>query len=147
MHVTSRRGFLKIAAAGAAGAALSPALGRAAGKTVTLLHESSFIPPFDEYMQNVLAPAYEKETGVKIVYEIISVGSSPARIASISETGTGADITMNLILIPFLYDENTPMSATSPRWERSRAAGTPPPGKWRSSTANGRRSRSARSGS
>jgi len=23
-------------------------------------------------------PAYEKETGVKIVYEIISVGSSPA---------------------------------------------------------------------
>jgi multiple sugar transport system substrate-binding protein len=105
MHVTSRRGFLKIAAAGAAGAALSPALGRAAGKTVTLLHESSFIPPFDEYMKNVLAPAYEKETGVKIVYEIISVGSSPARIASISETGTGADITMNLTLIPFLYDE------------------------------------------
>jgi len=86
MHVTSRRGFLKIAAAGAAGAALTPALGRAAGKTVTLLHESSFIPPFDEYMKNVLAPAYEKETGVKVVYEIISVGSSPARIASISET-------------------------------------------------------------
>ena len=105
MDVTSRRGFLKIAAAGAAGAALTPALGRAAGKTVTLLHESSFIPPFDEYMKNVLAPAYEKETGVKIVYEIISVGSSPARIASISETGTGADITMNLTLIPFLYDE------------------------------------------
>jgi multiple sugar transport system substrate-binding protein len=105
MDVTSRRGFLKIAAAGAAGAALMPALGRAAGKTVTLLHESSFIPPFDEYMKNVLAPAYEKETGVKIVYEIISVGSSPARIASISETGTGADITMNLTLIPFLYDE------------------------------------------
>src|SRR5207248_3065054 len=105
MHVTSRRGFLKIAAAGAAGAALTPALGRAAGKTVTLLHESSFIPPFDEYMKNVLAPAYEKETGVKIVYEIISVGSSPARIASISETGTGADLTMNLTLIPFLYDE------------------------------------------
>ena len=105
MDLTSRRGFPKIAATGAAGAALMPALGRAAGKTVTLLHESSFIPPFDEYMKNVLAPAYEKETGVKIVYEIISVGSSPARIASISETGTGADITMNLILIPFLYDE------------------------------------------
>ena len=80
MDVTSRRGFLKIAAAGAAGAALTPAFGRAAGKTVTLLHESSFIPPFDEYMKNVLAPAYEKETGVKIVYEIISVGSSPARM-------------------------------------------------------------------
>src|SRR5690349_7625736 len=60
--VTSRRGFLKIAAAGAAGSALTPAFGRAAGKTVTLLHESSFIPPFDEYMKNVLAPAYEKET-------------------------------------------------------------------------------------
>ena len=105
MHVTSRREFLKLTAAGAAGAGLTPGFGRAAGKTVTLLHESSFIPPFDEYMKNVLAPAYEKETGVKVVYEIISVGSSPARIASISETGTGADITMNLTLIPFLYDE------------------------------------------
>src|SRR5436305_12885093 len=105
MDVTSRRGFLKIAAAGAAGAALTPALGRAAGKTVTLLHESSFIPPFDEYMKNVLAPAYEKETGVKNVYDIISVGSSPARIASISETGTGADPSMNLLLLLLLYDE------------------------------------------
>jgi multiple sugar transport system substrate-binding protein len=105
MHATSRRRFLELAGLGAAAAAIGPRRAPAAGKTVTLLHESSFIPPFDEYMKNVLAPAYEKETGVKIVYEIISVGSSPARIASISETGTGADITMNLTLIPFLYDE------------------------------------------
>jgi multiple sugar transport system substrate-binding protein len=101
----SRRDFLKIAVAGAAGAAFAPGTGRAAGKTVTLLHESSFIKPFDEYVQNVLAPAYEKETGIQVAYEIISVGSSPARIASIAETGTGADITMNLTLIPFLFDE------------------------------------------
>jgi multiple sugar transport system substrate-binding protein len=101
----SRRDFLKLAAAGAAGATVLPRIGRAADKTVTLLHESSFIAPFDDYMKNVLAPAYEKETGVKVNYEIISVGSSPARIASIAETGTGADITMNLTLIPFLFDE------------------------------------------
>ncbi len=56
-------------------------------------------------MKNTLAPAYEKETGVKIIYEITSVGSLPTRIATIAETGSGADITMNLTLIPFLYDE------------------------------------------
>jgi multiple sugar transport system substrate-binding protein len=65
MSGRSRRDFLKIAVAGAAGTALAPSLGRAADKTVTLLHESSFIKTFDEYMQKTLAPAYEKETGVK----------------------------------------------------------------------------------
>jgi ABC-type glycerol-3-phosphate transport system substrate-binding protein len=92
----SRRDFLKIAVAGAAGAAFPPALGRAAGKTATLLHESSFIKTFDEYMQNTLAPAYEKETGVKIVYETTSVGSLPTRVSTVAETGSGADITMNI---------------------------------------------------
>jgi multiple sugar transport system substrate-binding protein len=98
MSGKSRRDFLKIAMAGAAGAALAPAAGRAAGKTVTILHESSFIPPFDEYIKTKLAQAYEKETGVKIVYETTAVGSLPTRIATITETGTGADITMNLLL-------------------------------------------------
>ena len=106
MSSTSRRDFLKTAGAGVAATLCAPAIARgASGKTVTLLHESSFIPPFDEYMKNVLAPAYEKETGVKVAYDVISVGASPARIASITETGGGADISFNLTLIPFLFDE------------------------------------------
>src|SRR6476469_956992 len=105
MSDKSRRDFLKIAVAGAAGAALAPTVGRAAGKTVTLLHESSFIKTFDEYMQKTLAPAYEKETGVKVNYELTSVGSLPTRVSTIAETGSGADITMNIILMPFLFSE------------------------------------------
>jgi multiple sugar transport system substrate-binding protein len=103
MSGTSRRDFLKVAVAGAAGAALLPTAGRAAGKTVTMLHESSFIPPFDEYIKTTLAQEYEKETGVKVVYETTAVGSLPTRISTIIETGSGADVTMIALLQPFLY--------------------------------------------
>jgi multiple sugar transport system substrate-binding protein len=103
MSDRSRRDFLKVAVAGGAGAALLPTAGRAAGGTVTLLHETSFIPPFDDYVKNTLAPAYEKETGVKIVYELTSVGSLPTRTSTIIETGSGADVTMIFLLYPFLY--------------------------------------------
>src|SRR5947207_9858787 len=103
MGSTSQRDFLKIAVASAAGAALAPSAGRAADKTVTVLHESSFIKTFDEYMQNTLAPAYEKETGVKIAYELTSVGSLPTRISTVAETGSGADVTMIFLLYPFLF--------------------------------------------
>ena len=103
MGSTSRRDFLKIAVASAAGAALAPSAGRAADKTVTVLHESSFIKTYDEYMQKTLAPAYEKEAGVKIAYELTSVGSLPTRASTVAETGSGADITMNITLMPFLF--------------------------------------------
>jgi ABC-type glycerol-3-phosphate transport system substrate-binding protein len=59
-----------------------------------MLHESSFIKVFDEFFQNKLVPAYEKETGVKVVYEITSVGSLPARDSTVIETGSGADLSM-----------------------------------------------------
>jgi len=98
MSGRSRRDFLKIAAAGVAGAAFAPTAGRTADKTITILHESSFIPPFDEYIKTTLAQAYQKETGVKVVYEVTAVGSLPTRIATITETGSGADITMNGLL-------------------------------------------------
>ena len=111
MSKSSRRDFLKIAIAGAPVAALGAAFAghgvapsaHAAGKTVTLLHESSFIKTFDEYMQKTLAPAYEKETGVKVVYELTSVGSLPTRISTVTETGSGADVTMIFLLYPFLF--------------------------------------------
>src|SRR5262249_25095454 len=98
-HLTDRRGFLKLAAAGTAAATLSrPSPAAAADKTITILHESSFIKPFDEYVSNTLAPAYEKETGIKVNYEVTSVGSLPTRISTIAETGSGADVTMNGLL-------------------------------------------------
>ena len=104
-HLTNRRGFLKIAAAGTAATVSRPLPAGAAEKTITILHESSFIKTFDEYVQKTLAPAYEKETGVKVVYEVTSVGSLPTRISTIAETGSGADITMNGLLQPFLFGD------------------------------------------
>lgn len=102
MSSASRRDFLKIAVAGSAAAAFAPPA-LAAGKTVTMLHESSFIPPFDDYIKTKLAQEYEKQTGVKLAYEVTAVGSLPTRLSTIAETGSGADITMNLTLTPFLY--------------------------------------------
>ena len=103
MSKSSRRDFLKIAVAGAGAAQRSPRPALAAGKPITLLHESSFIKTFDEYMQKTLIPAYAKETGVQVTYEVTSVGSLPTRATTVAETGSGADITMNITLMPFLF--------------------------------------------
>ncbi|MFX5521936.1 hypothetical protein ABTD78_21965, partial [Acinetobacter baumannii] len=77
----------------------------AAAKSLTLIHESSFIKTFDGYFQNTLAPAYEKLTGVKVNYELASVGSLQTRVTTIAETGSGADLTLNFFNWPFLYGE------------------------------------------
>jgi multiple sugar transport system substrate-binding protein len=105
MDATSRRRFLKLAGLGAAVATIGPRTAGAQKKSLTFLHESSFIKIFDEYFQKTLAPAYEKETGVKVNYELTSVGSLPTRISTIAETGSGADVTMIFLLYPFLFDE------------------------------------------
>src|SRR5437764_12397433 len=88
-----------------AGNARAPSLVLTPDKGVTMLHESSFIKTFDEYMQKTLAPAYEKETGIKVVYELTSVGSLPTRVSAITETGSGADVTMMALLQPFLFSD------------------------------------------
>jgi multiple sugar transport system substrate-binding protein len=72
---------------------------------LTLLHESSFIRTYDSYFQQSLAPAYEKLTGIKINYELASVGTLQTRVTTAAETGTGADLTLNFFNWPFLYDE------------------------------------------
>src|SRR5690242_11314629 len=105
MDATSRRGFLKLAGLGAIGAAIAPRPAAADAKSLAMLHESSFIPPFDEYIKTTLAEAYEKETGVKVVYEVTAVGSLPTRVSTIAETGTGADITMNGLLQVIQFGE------------------------------------------
>src|SRR5215470_6286453 len=102
---TSRRQFLKLAAGGTAVSLSTARVARAEPKTITILHESSFIKPFDEYVQNVLAPAYEKQTGIKVNYEVTSVGSLPTRISTVAETGSGADITMNTLLQVIQFGE------------------------------------------
>ncbi len=106
MGHTSRRDFVKLTVTGAASAALMPSLGYAqAKKPLTLLHESSFIKSFDEFMSKTLAPRYEKETGIKLVYETTSVGALPTRMSTVAETGSGVDVTMDILLTPFLFDE------------------------------------------
>ena len=54
---TSRRQVLKAAAAGAAASLIGVPRGHAATRSLTLIHESSFIKTFDAYFQNTLAPA------------------------------------------------------------------------------------------
>jgi multiple sugar transport system substrate-binding protein len=104
-NTRSRRGFLKLATLGTVGVMLGPRQAPAATKALTVLHESSFIKTFDEYFQKTLAPTYEKETGIKVNYELTSVGSLPTRMSTIAETGSGADVTMTFLLLPFLFDE------------------------------------------
>ena len=80
------------------------------------MHESSFIPPYDAYVKNMLAPAYEKATGIKILYDTVSVGSIQTRATTVAETGSGADISQlafNWKL--FCSMKSWWMSPTSPR--------------------------------
>lgn len=100
----SRRQFLKLTAVGTLGSMIAPPAG-AAAKTLGVAHESSFIKTFDEFFQKTLAPAYEKETGVAVTYELASVGSLQTRVTTIAETGSGPDITLNFFNWPHLYDE------------------------------------------
>ncbi len=102
---TSRREVLKLAAMGTAASVVGAKRVSAAPKSLTLLHESSFIRTYDAYFQQNLAPAYEKLTGIKINYELASVGTLQTRVTTASETGTGADLALNFFNWPFLYDE------------------------------------------
>ena len=102
----SRRQFLKTTAIGAAAMALGARPGKAASKTLALMHENSFIKSYDEYFQKTLAPAYEKATGVAIKYELVSVGGLQTRVTTVAETKSGPDMTLNFFNWPFLYDQN-----------------------------------------
>ena len=92
---TTRRDVLKITALASAGAMLGGHAGQAA-TTITMMHESSFIKAYDDHFQKKIIPAYEKATGVKLVYEIVSVGSTLTRITTATETGSGADMTLTV---------------------------------------------------
>jgi multiple sugar transport system substrate-binding protein len=72
---------------------------------MTVLHESSFIKAFDEFFVKKLAPAYEKQTGIKINYEPASVGSLLTRLTTVIETKSGPEIVATGLNFPWLFDQ------------------------------------------
>ena len=105
IQAASRRDVLKISAAAAVGGILGAARANAGPKSMTMMHESSFIPAYDAYFKNTLAPAYEKATGIKIIYETVSVGSIQTRDTTVAETGSGPEMSQMAFNWPFLFDE------------------------------------------
>src|SRR5438270_8424703 len=102
----SRRQFLKATALGVAAATLGVRPASAASKSLSLMHENSFIKTYDEYFQKTLIPAYQKAAGVSITYELVSVGGLQTRVTTVAETKSGPDMTLNFFNWPFLYDNN-----------------------------------------
>ena len=102
--MTTRREFLATTLAGAAGTALVPRRAAAAPKAMTVVRESSFIKPFDDYFAKTLLPEYEKMTGIKMSYEAVSVGGMLTRLTTIVETKSGPEIAMTALNWPQLFD-------------------------------------------
>jgi multiple sugar transport system substrate-binding protein len=92
----TRRDFLKLAAAGAAGVAAGPFVSRNAQAkpvSITFARESAYVKNFDEHFQKVMAPAYEKATGIKIEYQIQAAGGSAGvQLVSMVQNKSGADL-------------------------------------------------------
>jgi len=77
-----------------------------APKAMTVVRESSFIKPFDDYFAKTLATEYEKQTGIKINYEATSVGGMLTRLTTIAETKSGPEIAMTALNWPHLFDQS-----------------------------------------
>jgi len=102
--MTTRRDFLTLTAGALAGATLGTERAGAAPKAMTVVRESSFIKPFDDYFAKTLATDYEKLTGIKINYEAVSVGGMLTRLTTIAETKSGPEIAMTALNWPHLFD-------------------------------------------
>src|SRR5262245_16722269 len=107
---TTRRQFLAITTPGAAGAAVGHASRAEAQKpgikSMTVVHESSFIKPFDDFFVKTLSPEYEKLTGIKVNYETVSVGSMLTRLTTIAETKSGPEMVGTGVNWPWLFDQS-----------------------------------------
>jgi multiple sugar transport system substrate-binding protein len=104
--MTTRRAFLTITAGALAGTALTGRRAAAAPKSMTVVRESSFIKPFDDFFANTLAPEYEKLTGIKINYEAVSVGGMLTRLTTIAETKSGPEMVGTGVNWPWLFDQS-----------------------------------------
>jgi multiple sugar transport system substrate-binding protein len=102
--MTTRREFLTVSLVTAAGAALAPRQAASAPKSMSVVRESSFIKAFDDYFAKTLAGEYEKATGIKIIYEPVSVGGMLTRLTTIAETKSGPEIAMTAVNWPHLFD-------------------------------------------
>ena len=101
----SRRDVLKLTAYSTAGALFGAPAIQAQTKGLTMMHESSFVPPYDAFFKNKLAAAYEKATGIKVTYEVVSVGSLLTRVTTAAENGSGPDLTHIGFNWAFLFDD------------------------------------------
>ena len=105
----SRRDFLKLAAAGAAGTTVGagshPRTASAKPTRITFMRESSYVKEFDEYFKNVLLPRYEQETGIKLNYEIVAAGGSAVpRLVSVVESKAPVDVAW--VQLEWLYRDS-----------------------------------------
>src|SRR5439155_25066817 len=89
----TRREFLTVTVVLGAASALGPRSTGASPKSMSVLHESSFIKAFDEFLVKKLALEYEKLTGIKINSETMSVGILLTRMSNVAETRAGPDVT------------------------------------------------------
>ena len=122
--MSTRREFVTVTLAVTAGA-LAPRWAGAAPKSMSVVHESSFIKAFDDFFVKKLAPEYEKATGIKINYEPVSVGSMLTRLTTIAETKSGPEITATGLNWPYLFDPSlVDVSDVAARSARSSAPGT-----------------------
>src|SRR5262249_32343062 len=101
-----RRDFLTVTTGAVAGAALGVGRADAAPKAMTVVRESSFIKPFDDFFANTLAPEYEKLTGIKINYEAVRVGGMLTRLTTIAETKSGPEMVGTAVNWPWLFDQS-----------------------------------------
>jgi len=102
--MTTRREFLTLTLTGATALLCAPARAGAATKSMTVMHESSFIKPFDEFFVKTLSPEYEKLSGVKVNYETVSVGQTLTRMTTMVETKSGPEIGSTLFNQAHLLD-------------------------------------------
>ena len=91
----SRRDFLKLAA-GATGVVGAPWVARkveAKPVSIVFARESSYVKNFDDHFLKVMAPAYEKEMGIKIEYQIQAAGGGAVpQLVAMAENRSGADV-------------------------------------------------------
>src|SRR5262249_8076200 len=103
--MATRREFLTVTVSTLAGAALAPHSAMSAPKSMSVVRESSFIKPFDDYFAKTLASEYEKLTGIKIIYEATSVGGMLTRLTTIAETNAGPENVGPDLNWPWVFDQ------------------------------------------
>ncbi len=100
-HSVSRRRFIKVAGAGAAGASLLAMLdarqapAQIKGTTLRILQWSHFIPAYDAWFDSKLTKEWGDKNGVRVRVDHIPHLDIPARMAAEFAAGAGHDIIYN----------------------------------------------------